>query len=385
MTQALALARFLRDAGHEVERVWVGRSPHRSVPGYFTGGIGAPVETFDAPVQVPDRHGLGASRAATALDAIRRAPAFARSARVLDKETRGLDVVVNFLDLVAAASRAVFRTPVPAVAVAHNYVFLGAGSRGLPGAFWTRHAVLAWTRATAAGSSARLALSFGAGETGEGAARTGAARARAAATPPGRSSGEAAAAVRTTASARSAGTPQLVPPLLRAGLDALPVADDGFLLAYALNPGYGDRLVRWQRANPAVRVRCFLDGGTRALREEPGEGFETHALDQELFLSSLARCRGYVGSAGFESICEAFHLGKPVLAVPTHGQYEQRLNAWDAERHGAARQGTYEDLDAFWAAPTAPEPAAVRAFRAWVARAPQIHVAAIERAARAEP
>src|SRR5690606_28819933 len=61
MTQALALASFLRDAGHELARVWVGRSPWRSTPSYFLDGIGAPVETFDAPVQVPDRRGLGAS------------------------------------------------------------------------------------------------------------------------------------------------------------------------------------------------------------------------------------------------------------------------------------------------------------------------------------
>lgn len=59
MTQALALARFLGDAGHEVSRVLVGVSPFRTVPEYFAAEIGAPVETFDAPTQVPDRASRG--------------------------------------------------------------------------------------------------------------------------------------------------------------------------------------------------------------------------------------------------------------------------------------------------------------------------------------
>jgi hypothetical protein len=95
----------------------------------------------------------------------------------------------------------------------------------------------------------------------------------------------------------------------------------------------------------------------------------------------MAGCRGYIGSAGFESLCEAFHLGKPVLAVPTAGQPEQALNAWDADRHGVARTGGYDDLDAFVDDPPVPDAEAVHAFRTWVAEAPRHHVAAVEEAA----
>ncbi len=389
MTQALAMASFLREAGHEVARVWVGRSPWRSTPSYFLDGIGAPVEAFDAPVQVPDRRGLGASPAATALDAVRRTPAFARAARAIDRRSRGLDVVVNFLDLVGAASRVVWRTPVPAVAVAHNYVFLRADARGIPGPWWTRRAVLAWVRATAAGAEERLALSFGDVEVGGAAA----ARARtsdggsgqvdggsSAGGPPDGAIGEAADAGVSARTAAGRGF-RLAPPLLRPGLSRLSPSDGDYLLAYALNAGYGDRLAAWHRRNPGVRVHCYVEGGGSALRTAPAPGFEAHELDQERFLAHLAGCRAYVGSAGFESICEAYWLGKPVLAVPTRGQFEQRLNAWDAARHGAARAGDYDDLDAFWADPPRPDPEAVGAFRAWVARAPEVHVEAVERAA----
>ena len=176
-----------------------------------------------------------------------------------------------------------------------------------------------------------------------------------------------------------------MPPLLRPGLDELSPGDDGHLLAYALNPGYGALLAEWQRRHPDVRVHCYLDGGAAALREAPQDGFHCHALDDDGFLKHLASCRAYVGSAGFESICEAFYLGKPVLAVPTAGHYEQTLNGWDAQRIGAARVGSYDDLDRFWAEPPVPSLAAVRDFRDWVALAPQTIVELVERAASLAP
>ena len=346
MTQALALARFLRDAGHEIAQVWVGTSPHRSVPAYFTEGIGAPVEGFDAPVQVPDRRGVAASPVATAVDALRRAPGFVRAARRLHEGTKHLDVVVNFLDIVAGVSRTVHSSTVPAVAVAHNYLFLHPDLDPLPGATWVQRPVLGWTRATSAGASRRLALSF------------------------------------SSAAPVPSERLEVVPPLLRPGLDGVERGDEGFLLAYALNTGYGDLLAAWQRAHPEVPVRCYLDGGAAALRERPGPGFEACDLHQERFLRDLGRCRAFVGSAGFEAICEAFYLGKAVLAVPTAGQYEQTLNAWDADRHGAARAGDYGDLWDFWRRLTPPSADRVDAFRSWVAEAPARHVAAVEAASR---
>jgi len=344
MTQALALADFLRAAGHRVDRVLLGTSPFRSVPEYFASRIGAPVETFEAPTLVPDRLGRGASTTATVLDVLRRSPAFVRSMRRIREATGSADVVMNFLDLMGGLSRLVPGSDAPSVAVAHNYLFQHPALGRLPGPGVTRRLVMGYVRATTVGSGRRIALSFAPldGSAPEGL--------------------------------------EVAPPLLRPRLQRLAVRDDGHLLAYALNPGYGALLAAWQRRHPEARVHCYLDGGRAALPGEPPPGFEVHALNDEAFLAHLASCHAYVGSAGFESICEAFWLGKPVLAVPTAGHYEQTLNAWDAERVGAARSGTYEDLEAFWQSPPVPSEGAVRDFRAWVARAPEVIVGLIERA-----
>ena len=43
MTQAIALAAILRDAGHIVTKAMIGRSVHRLTPTYFAESIDAPV------------------------------------------------------------------------------------------------------------------------------------------------------------------------------------------------------------------------------------------------------------------------------------------------------------------------------------------------------
>jgi len=343
MTQALALAGHLREAGHEIVHALVGTSPFRTTPEYFVNQIGAPIESFAAPTQVPDRAGRGVSIARSAGDAMRRLPRFVRSGHRIHRVTQGADVVVNFMDLVGGLSRLVFRTKAPCVAVAHNYVFRHPALTGVPGRSWVRSIVMGYVRATALRASSRVALSFD--------------------------------------PLPETGRLVIAPPLLRPGLDDRTPRDEGYLLAYALNAGYGDLLAEWHRNRRDVTVHCYVDGGARALATEPAAGFHAHGLDQEGFLRHLEGCHAYVGTAGFESICEAWYLGKPALVIPTEGQYEQTLNAWDALRVGAARPGAYEDLDTFWSELPVPEPARVEAFRSWVRRAPEILVREVERAA----
>jgi hypothetical protein len=345
MTQALALAAHLRDAGHAIVHVLIGRSPWRSIPEYFSSGIGAPVSEFDAPAQVPGSDGRALSAMRTAADVVTRTPAFIRAMTLVSEATRDADVVVNFLDLMGGLSRVASPSPVPALAVAHNYLFLHPALEGAPGPQYVRRAVLSYADATTAGAASRLALSFD--------------------------------ELPDVPSVRLS----VAPPLLRPGLEALRIRDGAYLLAYVLNAGYGGELAAWQARHPEVEVHCYLDGGASAARFPYGAGYHVHDLDEAAFLEQLAGCRAYVGSAGFESLCEAHWLGKPVLAVPTEGQFEQTLNAWDAERCGVARAGTYADLDDFWRSPTPPEPERVERFRRWVARAPGVLVAAVERTA----
>jgi UDP:flavonoid glycosyltransferase YjiC (YdhE family) len=58
------------------------------------------------------------------------------------------------------------------------------------------------------------------------------------------------------------------------------------------------------------------------------------AVDREAFVDDLARCRALVTTAGNQVVGEALHLGKPVLALPEPGNWEQGLNGFFLERMG---------------------------------------------------
>jgi len=49
----------------------------------------------------------------------------------------------------------------------------------------------------------------------------------------------------------------------------------------------------------------------------------------------MAKCKGLVTTAGFESVSEAMFLRKPVLMIPVKGHFEQFCNSRDAFKIGA--------------------------------------------------
>ena len=59
-----------------------------------------------------------------------------------------------------------------------------------------------------------------------------------------------------------------------------------------------------------------------------------------MFTDLMSRCKGYISTAGFESVCEAMYLQKPVLMIPVDSQYEQACNAIDGEIAGAGIKGS---------------------------------------------
>lgn len=81
------------------------------------------------------------------------------------------------------------------------------------------------------------------------------------------------------------------------------------------------------------------------------ENLDFRAPSNEGFVHDLAHCRAVMSTAGNQTIGEAIHLGKPVLAVPEDA-FEQRLNAHMIESMGVGmradlRRLTPSDVDRF--------------------------------------
>jgi uncharacterized protein (TIGR00661 family) len=112
----------------------------------------------------------------------------------------------------------------------------------------------------------------------------------------------------------------LFPPILRREVLALAPRDDGHVLVYFTH-GFESFLERLA----ALRGERFLVYGTGRTGREGN--LEHRAPSRDGFLDALAGAKAVVATAGFTLMTEALHLGKPYLALPMAGQFEQELNA----------------------------------------------------------
>jgi uncharacterized protein (TIGR00661 family) len=331
MTQAIALSQMLAAEGHELCAVCVGRSKSRVLPRFFLDRIAAPILTYDSPNFKTDPERKGISLLGTAIDTIRRIPQFARGLNLLHETVKqhDPDIIVNFFDPLAAIYSVVRKPRPKMVCVGHQYLLLHPGFVFPPVNPFARLALISFIRLCALGADRLLALSF-----------------RVMADVPQRNL-------------------YVLPPLLRKELSDIQPETGDFILVYVLNDGYADDLIFQQRSFPNVKIIGFWD--RKGVSEETWlqENLVFRQLDDVAFLDAMARCRGLMSTAGFESVCEAMYLGKPVYMTPTRKQTEQLCNALDATISGAGIWGLDFDLERFLEyLPT--HNGDTRTFRAWV-------------------
>ena len=88
----------------------------------------------------------------------------------------------------------------------------------------------------------------------------------------------------------------------------------------------------WHKDNPSIPLRFFWDKKGADEETVIDSTLRFHQIDDMAFLRQMAVCKAYASTAGFESICEAMYLGKPILMIPAH--IEQDCNAFDAVNRG---------------------------------------------------
>jgi uncharacterized protein (TIGR00661 family) len=126
---------------------------------------------------------------------------------------------------------------------------------------------------------------------------------------------------------------QCLPPILRPDIWDVSPTNEGHLLVYHSFPGRLSGIAEYARRNRDREVVVY--GYTERPAHMPRTmRFET---DTGKFLRDLAGCDAYVGTAGFQAICEAFYLKKRIAVQPIDGHYEQKLNASALEELGMGR------------------------------------------------
>ncbi len=82
----------------------------------------------------------------------------------------------------------------------------------------------------------------------------------------------------------------------------------------------GDYYLVYTKESSRESIQSILD-------KFPNERFKVFPDPSSDFTEALIGCRGVIAPAGHQLLSESLFLGKPVLAIPQKGQYEQRLNA----------------------------------------------------------
>jgi uncharacterized protein (TIGR00661 family) len=125
------------------------------------------------------------------------------------------------------------------------------------------------------------------------------------------------------------GGTRLVPPIVRPEIESAVSERGEHLVVYSS----GDPALI--EALKASGVPCRVYGMRGGPEEDEIEGNLDHRpRSNEGFVEDLRTARAVVAGGGFSLLSEAVYLGKPVLSMPLHGQFEQLLNARYLEREG---------------------------------------------------
>ena len=162
LTQALTLEEHLRQKGHEVVEVLVGKSRTRDLPQFFRRKLQAPLYRFESPNFLPTPANQRNNLAYSALYNLARVPSFIQSIAFINRHIKasGADVVVNFYELLTGMTYLFCRPETTQVCIGHQYLFLHKDFR-FPEVNRLHLALLkTFTRITAIGANRMLALSF---------------------------------------------------------------------------------------------------------------------------------------------------------------------------------------------------------------------------------
>lgn len=314
MTQAMAMYQLLTDMGHEVCDVVIGTSTRREIPDFFHQQIHCPIHRVHSPNFVTDSKQKSIRLWATIRQNLQKTSTYCHSllqvkAIVDDSQP---DVLLNFYDFLGGLYNGLFRPKAYFMTIGHQYLIAHPDFPFAPGAPFSKFLFKLATKITAWGARDQIALSF-----------------------------------RQYSEEKTPTTIRIWPPLLRTKIKALSSTKGDFYLTYLVNPGYADDVKAWAESNPNVKIEVFWDqkGQTEPCR--PLSNLCFYPLDESLFLEKMAGCKALASTAGFESVCEAMYLDKPVMLVPVAGQYEQACNAVDAVLSGAGMASNFFDFTGF--------------------------------------
>ena len=311
MTQAIVLSKILNTQGHEVVHTFIGKSDRRVIPNYFYEQLESEISTLNSPNFILDKENK----------ALKLSKSIIHNARFLGKYKKSLDqihkkvkatkpnIIVNFNDFLGGFYFR-FYNPyhVKHVCIGRQFLTLHPDYPFVPNREVEKNLYLTNIRLTSQKCDKYLALSF------------------------------------RPYDPIKIDKLVVVPPLIKKEIKQINSMKDDYFLGYMVNDGYAEEVIKWQAENSETSIHCFWDRKNMPSEFSPQPNLYFHQINNSKFNDMMKRCKGYISTAGFESICEAFYLQKPIMMIPVKSQYEQACNALDAEITGVGISATSFDV-----------------------------------------
>ncbi len=301
LTQALSLKQLLEENGHTVLEILIGKSKQRIIPDFFYTKSNCYVTHFEEPNFAKDKKNKGVNNFKTIFNILFKIRQYKKSIDIVKERVDLLkpDAIINFYSFIGGLYNINPDLKIPFYCIGHQYLFLHSNYNiSVKNSWWKRISLNIATKITSINATKKLALSFYELEND----------------------------VKKNV--------YVIPPLLRKEIVSQKSITGQFFLCYVLNDGYVNEIKNWHKQFNNIELHIFSDGIYEKDDVELQKNLYWHKINDEKFIKYLTNCKGFASTAGFESICEAMYLNKPVLLVPTANHIEQEYNSFDAIKTG---------------------------------------------------
>ena len=311
MTQAIVLSSILLSNGHEIVHTFIGKSNRREIPDYFYEHIESGITELNSPNFILDKENKSLNLSKSIAYNAKFLGIYKKSLDQIHEVVKNTkpDAIINFYDFLGGFYFRFYKPKnVRHVCIGRQFLTHHPDYPFVSGRDVEKKLYLTNNKITSQKCDKYLALSF------------------------------------RPYSPAKVGNIVVVPPLLKPEIKQQKIINENFILGYMVNDGYAEEIIAWQAEHRETELHCFWDRKKMPEDYTPQPNLWFHQINNERFNDMMSRCKGYISTAGFESICEAMYLQKPILMIPVEGQYEQACNAVDAEISGAGIQSSSFDV-----------------------------------------
>ena len=290
-----------KENGHDVCEVLVGTSSEKNIPDFFYRPINCSIKSFDSPHFVTNKKSISITK--TLFKNLRKTKKFIDSISFVKEQIvkNEPDVVINFYDVIGGIAFGLNNLSPKFICIGHQYLFLNNSVNLKKINKIELFYLNIFTLFTSLKADKILALSF--------------------------------------SEHKSKGNITVIPPILREDVLNLKPKKEDYLLGYMVYPNYDKQIIKWHSKNPNEKINIFWTKDDKKINDN----LHFHKINDNTFIHFMENCKGYVTTGGFESICEAMYLDKPILMIPTH--IEQQCNVEDAKNSGAGIGADKFDID----------------------------------------